>query len=199
MVHIVMILDESGSMGGIQKDIIKSVNDFITEQKSIKNDSCTFTFVSFSDVIKLGALKVPIERAALLTPQSYKPSGSTALYKAVIDTLKIFENDSDVLVVIVTDGEENSSGKDYTREKVFNLVTKHKGTNGWNFVYLSADVDTFGQGVNMGLGSSGMESFNTSGTCNVAVGYGALAQNISTTCSRVCTNMRSNVAVGSRL
>lgn len=199
MVHIVMILDESGSMSPIRTDIIKSVNEFITQQKNLNQDECTFTFVTFSDTVKTTVLKKQIKNAQLITEASYKPTGCTALFKAIVDTITIFENDSDVLMVIVTDGCENASGKDYTKERVFEMVTKHKNQNGWNFIYLSADIDTFGQGTNLGFGNDGfvtkegMTSYNSSGCNNVMSGYSNLSANISKTCSRVVSDMRTNI------
>src|ERR1700679_3537488 len=114
MVHIVMLLDESGSMASIKHDIIKSVNDFINEQKTIKDPNCTFTFVSFSDTVRTMSLKTPLHRTFPLTVENYNPTGSTALYKAIIDTINLFEHDSNVLMVIVTDGQENASPREYS-------------------------------------------------------------------------------------
>jgi hypothetical protein len=208
MVHIVVVLDASGSMSSIQSDVIKSVNEFIRDQQKIKDDNCTFTFVTFSDSVNIGILKTPIENAQTLTTDNYKTTGCTALYKAITDSIKIFENEKDVLMVIVTDGQENASPTEYNRQSVFDLVTKHKNKNGWNFVYLSADLDTFSQGTNIGFGT---ESFSydsngftncTSGCSNTAVGYSSLAKNISGLCNTAIGDMRlaskgSNIAIGS--
>ena len=36
--RIVVILDQSGSMGGCEDDIITGMNDFITEQKKVEKE-----------------------------------------------------------------------------------------------------------------------------------------------------------------
>ncbi|HSW77020.1 MAG TPA: vWA domain-containing protein [Candidatus Saccharimonadales bacterium] len=202
MSHIVMILDESGSMDSLQEAIIKSVNEFITKQKKLK-DECTFTFITFSDVVKTNLTKVPMALAPTLTTDNYKPTGCTALFKAITDTIKVFENDSNVIMVIVTDGQENASGPEYTRQSVFDLVSKHKNKNGWTFVYLNTDIDTFTQGDNIGFGTTGFTTSDTGPTCNttgcnnVAIGYNALAKGISKDCCQVVSNARHmNVHIG---
>lgn len=175
-----MILDESGSMKTIRNDILTSVNEFITEHKAQNNDD-TFTFVTFSDDVKTRILKKPIKEMELLNQTSYVPTGTTALYKAIVDTVNLFKDDSDVAMVIVTDGQENASPLEYTRQKVFDLVTKHKSQNNWDFNYLSADIDTFGQGVNLGFGITGYDASNNT-TSNTAVGYSQISKNIGKCC-----------------
>lgn len=183
MSHIVMILDESGSMSNIRADIIKSVNEFVNEQKAIPNNNNTFTFITFSDIVKTKLFKKPLQEVPLLTSAIYNPTGSTALYKAIVDTITMFQHESNVAMVIVTDGEENSSPKNYTREQVFTLVTKHKDQNDWDFSYLSADIDTFNQGKNLGFGTTGYDVTNSTGANNTAVGYGQISSNIKQCCN----------------
>src|SRR5207302_6965228 len=142
--------------------------------------------------------------APTLTEQNYNPTGSTALFKAISDTIAAFEQDSNVIMVIVTDGQENASPSTYTRQSVFDLVTKHKNQNGWTFVYLNTDIDTFSQGAAIGFGTAGFAadaegfmSSNTTGCNNVAIGYQSLGTNIKTTCCQVVSQARaSNTYVG---
>jgi hypothetical protein len=128
--------------------------------------------------------KEPIQNVPHINSEKYNPTGSTALYKAISDTIDVFENESDVIMVIVTDGQENASPREYTREKIFNLISNHKNKNGWKFVYLSSDIDTFTQGVNLGFGSN--NDFHCSaGSCNMTIGKKALGSAISGVCSMV--------------
>jgi Mg-chelatase subunit ChlD len=190
MANIVMVLDQSGSMGNIRNDIIGSVNTFIDGQR---NNGSTFTLITFSDCINTIINKVPINKVSHIGQESYYPTGSTALFKAIIDTIKKFENEENVLMVIVTDGQENASPKEYTRKKVFDLVTSHADKNGWKFIYLSADIDTFTQGANLGFGTNQNMS-NMTGCCNTAVGYSSLAKNISSACNIAVSNYATSAS-----
>ena len=145
---IVVILDASGSMSVIQKDMKKAINDLITEQKQVKERPATFTLVKFSDNVQR---VIENKRLEDINPlEDYSPSGSTALYDAIGDTISWFRNEKNVLMVIVTDGQENASRR-YSRSDVTRMIESKNGRNGWSFVYLSNDLKTFEQGNNIGL------------------------------------------------
>jgi len=182
-----MILDKSGSMSQIRSDIIGSVNQFINDQKKVEDNS-TFTFVTFSDNVETVYFKRPLFLAKNITEDDYKTSGSTSLFDAIGLTINKFEHDKDVIMVIVTDGQENASRK-YNRKEVVDMIAKYKN-NGWKFIYLSADVDTFKQGDSIGFGTSGYGSLASTGTCNTAAGYFTLGNNISTQCTQAVTQLR---------
>lgn len=189
--NIVMILDKSGSMSNIRNDIIGSVNQFISDQRKVNDAS--FTFVTFSDNVETKFFKQPISSAKNITDSDYQTTGSTALYDAIGLTITKFEHDKNVLMVIVTDGQENASKK-FNRKEVFDMVNKHKGVNGWNFIYLSADIDTFDQGTGVGFGSNSMWG-NASGCTNAAVGYKSLSKGIAEQCNATVQNIRDQQRV----
>jgi len=84
-----------------------------------------------------------------LTPHKYRPHGGTALMDAIAETINMAEihqprmwadqDDNTVSVVILTDGDENSS-KAYTPQHVAGLIN-YKRTQEWNFVFLGANQD----------------------------------------------------------
>ena len=63
-----------------------------------------------------------------LKSTDYIPSGTTALYDAIGDTVNWFKNEKDVLMVIVTDGADNASKK-YTRRDIENMIEEKKRNN----------------------------------------------------------------------
>lgn len=151
---IVMILDESGSMEDVKDNMIKSINDLIKEQKQVtEGKPATFTLVKFNSTIKRVIEDKPLNDVTYLTSNDYRPNGSTALYDCIGDTIQRFRNQKDVLMVIVTDGQENAS-RDYNNRDVTRMIEDKKKYDGWTYVYLSCDINTFTQGNNMGLRES---------------------------------------------
>ena len=154
---IVVILDESGSMENVRDSMLKSLNDLIREQKQIKERPASFTLVKFSDKVKRIREIEPLETTSLLEYNDYVPSGSTALYDAIGSTINRFRNEKDVLMVIITDGQENASRK-YNKSYVNEKIEQMKSKNGWTYVYLSCDISTFQQGQNIGFNNSNFSS-----------------------------------------
>ncbi len=186
--HIIMILDESGSMGSIRNDIIGSVNTFINEQKELKKDNTTFTFVKFSTLVSYNYEKKLLSDVPELLSNDYKPNGNTALYDAIGSTINKYADEKNVCMLIVTDGEENSS-REFDHKKITELIDNKKNSD-WKFIYLSADLSTAKQGAKIGIYTSDAGCHNTS--CNnAAVGYRELSSNIAFNCNNVIKEYRS--------
>lgn len=150
---IVMVLDESGSMQPVQNSILESINGFITEQKQIKERPSAFTLVKFNDFTTRVIENESMDTVKLLHTENYVPDRSTALYDAIGSTINWFRNEKDVLLVIVTDGQENASTS-FTKQQVLDLVKQKEEQCGWTYVYLSCDLAASQQGSNIGLTKS---------------------------------------------
>lgn len=132
-----MVLDESGSMEAIKKDMLKSINDLITEQKQVKGRPATFTLVKFNDKVSRVIQNKSLDQVNVLTSEDYVPNGSTALYDAIGDTVNWFRNERDVLMVIVTDGQENAS-TNYNKHNITQMIDNKKIIiTGHMFIYLA--------------------------------------------------------------
>jgi len=149
---IVVILDESGSMESIRKDMIIALNDLITEQKQLDRP-CKFTFVKFNDTVKRVITNTNLKDVKKLTLEDYEPDRSTALYDAIGSTIEWFRYESNVLLVIITDGLENASTK-YNKKQIFDLLDEKKRYRDWTYVYLSNDLTNSAQGTNIGCDNS---------------------------------------------
>lgn len=114
--HVILILDESGSMSSIKKDTVGSLKQFIADQRGLPGE-CTVSFYTFS-----GQNRTIFENRNLKEIEEdvfdkYSPSGCTALNDAiginVSNFVKTIEGKekipANVIVAILTDGEENSS------------------------------------------------------------------------------------------
>ena len=149
-IKIVILLDESGSMSNLKSKMILSINQLINDQKKIEGTPVSFSFIKFSDNVKRVVTNKKLEEVSELTSCDYNPSGSTALYDAIGSTISYFRNEKNVMLVIVTDGEENSSKK-YNDFSVKNMLEQKKIDNDWTYVYLGNNLHVKKQGEHIGL------------------------------------------------
>lgn len=155
LTEIVVILDESGSMSSCKSDTIGGFNEFVSSQKKIKGDA-NVTLVKFSDYYKVINDGTPLSHVALLNESNYTPSNSTALLDAVGKTINSIgvrlakapesERPEKVIFAIITDGEENSS-KEFTRKQISEMITHQKDKYSWEFLFLGADIEAWGQEI----------------------------------------------------
>lgn len=168
---IAFVLDESGSMSGSQKQTIEGFNNYIKEQQKDDGVLKLVSLVKFADAAKPVFIARPIQDVPELNTDTYKPYGNTALYDAVGTCIqeteealaRETESKTNVLVIIFTDGEENSSkqfcGKNGLSALKEKIQSKEKDGN-WSFVF-------FGQGITAwqaagGMGVSQAMAVNTS-------------------------------------
>ncbi len=123
---LVLILDKSGSMYGLEKDTIGGFNSMLDKQRESNLE------------------------------KEYTPQGTTALLDAVGNTLSQLKTLPDidakgnkVLVVITTDGKENAS-KEWTYAKVKALISELQKKN-FEFVFLGANIDAAAAAQNIGI------------------------------------------------
>jgi hypothetical protein len=126
-------------------DTIEGFNTFVESQKEFGG---TMTLCLFDHEFSTVYDKVPINQVNPLTRDTYVPRGGTALHDAMGQVLKMNLSD-DVMVIILTDGEENSSSK-YTAAHVKDLVDAKP----WKFVYLGANQDAVLTAQGLGIQTS---------------------------------------------
>lgn len=168
---IVLVLDESGSMNAISQDMVRSINDLIREQRTI-NRPCKFTLVKFNNHIQRVVANRDLNEVSLLDSISYTPNGSTALYDAIGDTIDWFRYEENVLLVIVTDGNENAS-QIYSHKEIKDALQEKNRNRGWTYVYLANDLSVAKQGDSLGCQRSAFSS-----NCQVNIeSYGDFVSN----------------------
>jgi hypothetical protein len=153
--EIVIILDESGSMATCMDDTIGGVNLFLDNQKRISGEA-KVTVVKFSDIYEIINDSVPLDQVTYLDYFNYRPSNSTALLDAVGKTINNIgkrladtpeaDRPEKIIIAIITDGYENSS-KEFSRSQVFSMVTHQREKYSWEFIFLGADIDAWGQEI----------------------------------------------------
>jgi hypothetical protein len=163
--HIIAVIDKSSSMASIATAAISGFNEFLASQKKLK-DPATMNVVLFSSYDRITPLYedkiLDVKDVQELTPLTYVPDGMTALndaivqsmtsYKLKMNTMKPSKRPEKVLVIIVTDGEENNS-REYPKSKVDEvkgLITKRKAEN-WQFMFLCATEEAALTGESLGV------------------------------------------------
>ncbi|WP_227396949.1 vWA domain-containing protein [Jeotgalibacillus aurantiacus] len=149
LTELVFIMDKSGSMSGLEKDTIGGYNAMLHKQRKVEGE-CRLTTVLFNDGYEQLHDRKDIRQAHEITEKEYRVGGSTALLDAIgrtIDTISVtqkyaadHERAENVLFVIITDGEENSS-REYSSAKVKAQIEWHKEKEGWEFIFLGANID----------------------------------------------------------
>lgn len=152
--YILFVLDKSGSMDSQRDRAISGYNEFLGDQKKIKDDKASITLTLFDTIVDNLYADKDLDEAKELTRGTYKPSGWTALYDAIGISVKAVEKkvtDKDrVVVTIFTDGQENSS-REYNHETIRKLITEKEGEGNWTFAFMGVDKDAWVVGQRIGI------------------------------------------------
>lgn len=159
LTELVFILDESGSMKDLRQETIDGFNSLIEKQKKEEGEAIVTT-VMFSDKPRTIHNRVSIKKIHELTEEDYDPFGSTALLDAIGTTTTRIESKQEkdeqltkiakTLLVIITDGQENSSYK-YSYRKVKNIIERLRGSKKWEVIFLGANMDTIAEASKLGI------------------------------------------------
>ena len=153
---ITFVLDESGSMERIAQSARDGFNEYLQEQIA-HGGSTWWTLTTFTSRPLTRFAVIPGAEVRPLG-DDYAPNGMTALYDAVgaavTKTSAYLESlesggPSDVIIVILTDGMENSSRR-WSRTQIVDLITEAEN-RGWQFVFLGANIDSMAMSREMGI------------------------------------------------
>jgi hypothetical protein len=157
--HIIFILDRSGSMSGKHDDVIGAVNSFVAQQR--EGEGATgVSLVRFDNVAELVWNDLDVHKTPELTAADYWPRGSTALLDAMGMTVSAVKaNPAHRYVVIThTDGQENAS-REWTKEKVRDLITAREAEGNWTFTFFGEGIDAWGEGGQYGYSAGNTMSY----------------------------------------
>jgi len=157
-VEIIVILDRSGSMHGIQSDVIGGYNSFIQEQLKEKGKA-SVSLVLFDDKYEVVYRDRDIKEVPELTSDTYFARGSTSMFDAIGKAISESTSEN-AMVLIQTDGYENTS-TEWNKDSVKSLIEK-KEKQGWDFIFLGADIDTAEVGGSFGMVASKSVSYDKS-------------------------------------
>jgi len=163
--HIWVLLDRSGSMNAIREAMEAGFDQFVEEQKVGVVKPTGVTVVQFDSQ---NPHEVVVDAPSITMVPSLKgrlrPRGTTPLYDAIALLLDRAEQDprtgEQKLVVIITDGHENAS-RSVTQASIFKRIS-HLEDEGWTFVFLGANQDSYSAGASMHIPQGNVSNFTGS-------------------------------------
>lgn len=177
LTELVFVLDRSGSMTGMERAVIDGFNRLVQKQRQVPGRAVVSVEL-FDDQFDVIYDRVELEAVRPLTKREYFTRGSTALLDAVGRAIRHIarkqrearpeERPGHTLFVINSDGYENAS-REFTRERIREMVREEEAKYGWEFLFLGANIDSYGEAVTLGI--------RAEMTCNVVADSGGVAAN----------------------
>jgi uncharacterized protein YegL len=142
----VLVIDRSGSMQAVKADTIGGLNQW-KNGLAASDPNARLTVVQFDTEYEVVHDNVKVSDVPDWNDTTYVPRGGTALLDAVNKALAISDartkDDSRVLFVVATDGEENSSVEVKDATLIRDQITEREGRGNHTFVFLNASPDRF--------------------------------------------------------
>lgn len=153
---IAVLLDRSGSMQTIKSDTEGGLAAYFEEQRKVDR-TVRVTLAQFDTDYESVYSNVPIDEVPAPVLQ---PRGGTALYDAIGKLITDLgaelaarpedERPGTVIVVVLTDGHENSS-REWTHAAVRSLIEQQQNVYSWDFLFLGANMDAVAIGSGLGF------------------------------------------------
>jgi hypothetical protein len=162
-------------MALIKDDMEGGINGVLEEQKALPG-KVTVDIAYFDSELTYDEQFLSLDSAAI----EIHPRGLTALHDAIVVSTTKFgealsqlpedERPGNVLVIIVTDGEENASCE-VSISDVKEIITQQQDVYNWQFLFLGANQDAIETGESFGLrkGASMTYDANARGVADASI------------------------------
>lgn len=187
LTELVFILDKSGSMGGLETDTIGGYNAMLKKQQAVEGE-CRITTVLFDNHYALLHDRIDLKAVSPITEKEYQVGGSTALLDAIGRTIHKIGNAQKhtaedyraekVMVVIITDGEENAS-REYSAERIKQMIEHEKTKYGWEFIFLGANIDAVETAGRFGISADRAQNYHADSE-GVEVNFRVMSEAVAT-------------------
>ena len=168
--HICIVLDASGSMSPMERETRQILKDFIYKEKQQPGKTVLDVY-QFNNYVYHLLKSIDLSNVDNRFVDHYSCNGCTAMNDAIcvaIDELgKKFsqmpedERPADILVAILTDGEENASRR-FTTADVKQRITHQRDVYSWQFMFLAANQDAILSGGDIGIQADDCVNFDAS-------------------------------------
>ena len=148
-----LILDKSGSMMDSIHQTITGYNEQIQQIRSVQNDYpeqlITVGLTTFNGSVDDHYFAIPVQNAQMMNSDIYRPDGSTSLYDAIGSSVlkleqmqmsEVREFDTTFVVIVLTDGYENSS-RSFRLGEIRRTISRLEATGKWTFSFIGATLD----------------------------------------------------------
>jgi uncharacterized protein YegL len=159
---ITVVLDRSGSMQSTREDAMHGFNALVEDQKRLAGEAW-LSLVQFDDQYQVDYIETPMAGVAELTHEMYQPRGSTALLDAIGRTIDAIghrlsarperDRPDKVIVVIITDGEENAS-RTFTASRVSEKIAHQRDVYKWEFLFVGSNQDAVMTAAHMNIAAA---------------------------------------------
>lgn len=147
-----LVLDRSGSMSSCWEEAIQVIDQQLLDLKRIQTENLDseiiFSLCAFNQSLHFSDELMGAE-TSIIDWKTIFPYGMTALFDAIGESIEYLkdkagssleEKYSDVVMLILTDGLENSSNK-YLGPEIKKMIEACEQTEKWNFLFLAAGLD----------------------------------------------------------
>jgi hypothetical protein len=157
------VLDQSGSMSNARPqtvDLFNSQLKTLREAQEMHPEQHFYAALTVFDTEVYHTIGFSVVQGMpSLNLADYQPSGGTAMYDAIGDSIariqtffapELKSKEASVVVVILTDGMENSSRR-HTASAISSQVKELEQSGSWSFTMLGADFDVhqLAEGLNL--------------------------------------------------
>ena len=159
--HIVIVLDKSASMEYLVDDVLIGFNSLVDQLP----ETSFVTLFGFESIYGLDTIfdHVPARDVPNLTTSNYALGDGTPLYDAISETINqidieaITRTNEEILLVIISDGLENSSVR-YSLDETRRAIAD-KTSNGWDIRFYGLGTDAVSEAANLGIPIADQSSF----------------------------------------
>jgi uncharacterized protein YegL len=149
-------------------DVRGGFNEYVASLGDDTANAYRLTAVTFDTTVTTLFTDAPLYQVPVLDDQNYRPGGNTALYDALGVSLEELTSaihtetqpfgEERALIIVMTDGEENSSRR-YSKDQAVKMIVDREAAGNWTFVYLGADQDAWLAASGLGFKHGNVATF----------------------------------------
>lgn len=161
--HVLLLVDDSASMNRVADSVREGFNEYLDSLIADKDAKYRVTVGIFGSEYKNLAVAEKPKDVLKLDRFTYQANqGSTALYDSIARLIREFEQanqnlpkDDRVLLVIQTDGNDNSS-REVDLATARDMIETRQATDTWNVLFLGAGMNGWQAGSSLGVAASNL-------------------------------------------
>jgi len=197
--YYLLVVDGSTSMSHLTKSTISGVNEQIDAIKNLEKEfpeqTYHMSFIHFNSTVTVEYTNRPANSLEHINESNYKCTGMTAMLDAIgvgVRDLnekikdKIASGEASAVVVIITDGEENSS-REFDGTKIKSMIEELQKTEKWTFTFIGANIDSISTAKNYGINLDNVMQFSSDVNSNSRM-YNSVATSMKLRASSISKN-----------